>query len=205
MTDALSLISHVATVPAALKALAAMEKQLDATSYAEIHKVIDGSRALKMLFRDVKIVKHGAEDMILVAGARIGEEIKRVRKATGRQPKNVTRKLHSKGRGKLGISAVARSHYMKLADNKPKLKSIANKLRAKGKNASTAAVLREINKSRKKPVRNSVITPEEKSYWHLCNFRNACDAHLHHLTEADLKKARALVMKTTKEATHGQS
>ena len=81
---ALSKISHnhIASIPAAIKALAAMEHQLSQTStYDEIRKLVDQAEALKLLFSDIDIVKAEAEDVILAAGARIGEEIAKVPKA----------------------------------------------------------------------------------------------------------------------------
>ena len=39
---------------------------------------MDQAEALKLLFRDIDIVKAQAEDVILAAGARIGEEIAKV-------------------------------------------------------------------------------------------------------------------------------
>ena len=61
---ALSKISHnhIASIPAAIKALAAMEHQLSQTStYDEIRKLVDQAEALKLLFSDIDIVKAEAE------------------------------------------------------------------------------------------------------------------------------------------------
>jgi N6-adenosine-specific RNA methylase IME4 len=146
---------HVLTIPAAMKALAAMERELSwAKTYADIGKVIDASKALKLLFKDVDVVKAEAEDVILAASARIGEELQRVPKAAGRPAKNVT----APGKNKIARrdampSGTSRARYQKLAEAKPQLKTIAKKLRDQGKDATISAVVREITQGDKKERR----------------------------------------------------
>ena len=149
MTTALSEIArkHVTTVPAALKALGNMERELSqASTYAEIRKVIDAGNALKLLFKDVDLVKAEAEDVILAAGARIGEEIGKVPKAVNRAgpKKQITAQGKKLGRAEAMPSGTSRARYQKLATVKPQLKAIAQKLRAEGKDATPTAVVREI-------------------------------------------------------------
>lgn len=158
MTSALSAISrqHVTTVPAALKALAAMERQLSqASTYAEIRKVIDASKALQLLFKDVDLVKAEAEDVILAAGARIGEEIAKVPKAVNRTgpKKQFTAQGKKLGRADAMPSGTSRARYQKLAAAKPKLKTIAKRLREQGKDATPTAVVRELTQGDKKERR----------------------------------------------------
>ena len=159
MTE-LSLISrkHVTSVPAALKALAAMERELSqASTYVEIRKVVDQAEALKLLFKDIDIVKAQAEDVILAAGARIGEEIAKVPK--GRGPggaKGAKTAITAQGKGSRKDampSGTSRSRYQKLAAAKPKLKAIAKKLREQGKDATPTAVVRELTQGDKKERR----------------------------------------------------
>jgi N6-adenosine-specific RNA methylase IME4 len=142
-STALSEISrkHVTTVPAAIKALANMERELSlASTYVEIRKIIDLGNALKQLFKDVDLVKAEAEDVILAASARIGEEIGKVPKAGNR----FTAQGKSASRKDAMPSGTSRARYQKLAAAKPKLKAIAKKLRAEGKDATVTAVVREI-------------------------------------------------------------
>jgi N6-adenosine-specific RNA methylase IME4 len=148
---------HVPTVPAALKALAAMERELSQSStYVEIRKVIDAANALKLLFKDVDLVKAESEDVILAAGARIGEEIAKVPKAKGggQLGKNGnTAQGNSTGRKEAMPSGTSRARYQKLAAAKTKLKAIAKKLREQGKDATPTAVVRELTQGDKKQRR----------------------------------------------------
>lgn len=160
MTE-LSVISrkHVPTVPAAIKALAAMERELSqASTYAEIRKIVDQAEALKLLFRDIDIVKAEAEDVILSAGARIGEEIAKVPKGRGpggsKGSKTAITAQGKSSRKDAMPSGTQRARYQKLAAAKPKLKAIAKKLREQGKDATPTAVVRELSQGDKK-VRRS--------------------------------------------------
>jgi N6-adenosine-specific RNA methylase IME4 len=154
---ALSKISHnhIASIPAAIKALAAMEHQLSQTStYDEIRKLVDQAEALKLLFSDIDIVKAEAEDVILAAGARIGEEIAKVPKA------NARRRITAQGKSSAGRkdampSGTQRARYQKLAAAKPELKAIAKKLRDQGKDATPTAVVRELTQGDKKKHRSA--------------------------------------------------
>lgn len=156
MSD-LSIVArkHVVSIPEAMKALAAMERELSlAKTYAEICKVIDVGEALKLLFKDVDIVKAEAEDVILAASARIGEELERVPKAAGRPPKNITAQGKNKTSRKDAMpSGTSRARFKKLAGAKSQLKAIAEKLRAEGKDATPTAVVREITQGDKKERR----------------------------------------------------
>jgi N6-adenosine-specific RNA methylase IME4 len=156
----LSIISrdHITTVPLAMKALAAMERQLSsANTFTAIRKIIDAAEAIKLLGRDVDVVKQEAEDVILAACARIGEELEKVPKATHRAgpKKQITTHGKSLGREDAMPSGTTRARYTKLAKAKPKLKAIAKKLRAEGKDATPSAVVREITQGSKKQARAS--------------------------------------------------
>jgi hypothetical protein len=79
----------VQTVPAALRALTAMEKQVgSAKTYKEIKQVEDAAAALKILFKDVDEVKHECELVIIEARARIGQELESIPKATGKRERD---------------------------------------------------------------------------------------------------------------------
>ena len=162
--NALSEISrkHVTTVPAAIKALANMERELSqASTYAEIRKIIKQGNALKLLFSDIDLVKAEAEDVILAASARIGEEIGKVPKAAGRPSKILTAQGKNKpARADAMPSGTSRARYQKLAAAKPKLKAIAKKLRAEGKDATVTAVVREItygSKAERRAAREAAL------------------------------------------------
>jgi N6-adenosine-specific RNA methylase IME4 len=110
---------------------------------------------MKSLFRDIDIVKAEAEDVVLAAGARIGEEIAKVPKRSGGDRKSkLPRAVNSKpGRKEAMPSGTQRSRYQKLAAAKPNLKAIAKKLRDRGKDATPTAVVRELTQGDKKTAR----------------------------------------------------
>jgi hypothetical protein len=114
----LAIRKRVPTVSSALKALEAMDRQLaSARTYDEIRRVIREASAFKVLLGHVQEVKTKAEDTILVASVRIGEEIKRVPKAAGRPAKILTRSGKNKsGRRGIGLSGTSRSRLTKLAE-----------------------------------------------------------------------------------------
>jgi N6-adenosine-specific RNA methylase IME4 len=145
---------HVTSIPAALKALATMERELAASAtYERLRKIVDGATALKHLFADVDAVKAEAEDVILIAGARIGEEIDKVPKAKPPGKKILTAQGKYLGRAATGIPGSTRSRYKKLAAHKGNLKQVAKELRAAGKDATPSAVVRQITQGNKKQRR----------------------------------------------------
>jgi N6-adenosine-specific RNA methylase IME4/DNA modification methylase len=134
------------SIPAAIKALGAMAKQLDnAKSFEDIRKVEQASEAFKKLFADVDEVKHVAEIVILDARARIGEALEKVQKA-----KTGPKQLHSPqgkqlGRAATGIPGTSRSRLKKLAAlGKAKRHAVARELQKSGKDATVKAVLGEL-------------------------------------------------------------
>src|SRR4051812_24622175 len=83
---AVAINKQVPSVPKALAALAAMERELTATStYEAIKRIIKEATAIKVLLGHVEEVKAKAEDTVLVASVRIGEEIKKVPKGNARR------------------------------------------------------------------------------------------------------------------------
>jgi hypothetical protein len=100
--------------------------------------------ALKLLSEDIEVVKDAAEDVILEASARIGEEIAKIPKASGRPTKNITTAGKNNSRKEAMPSGTQRSRYQKLAAAKPELKAIVQKLREQGKDATPTAVVREL-------------------------------------------------------------
>ena len=80
----IAIRKQVQTVPQALKALAAMERQLTAAkTYEDLRRVIKEASALKVLMNDVAEVKAAAENAILLGNKRIAEELRKVPKAGG--------------------------------------------------------------------------------------------------------------------------
>jgi N6-adenosine-specific RNA methylase IME4 len=154
-----ALKKQVATVPKAIAALVAMERQLtEAKTYDQIRKVVREASAIKVLMGHVDEVKAQAEDTILVAHRRIAEELRKIPKATGRKPKNVSAEEHSKkiGREDTGVPRSTRSRLGKLADMPVEtLKAKAQELRDAGKDATPTAVVREITQGNKKEVRDT--------------------------------------------------
>ena len=138
---------EVVTIPQALKALAAMERELVAAeTYVAIHKIICAAEALKHLLGQVAEVKQKAEWVVLAANIRIGEEIKKVPKASGGdQRSNLPRRVNSKsGRAALGMPGTSRARLQKLAGiGVTKAKAMAEELWAAGKDATVKAVLGE--------------------------------------------------------------
>lgn len=153
----LSIVSrrHIPTVAEAIKALTALQRQIEAAkTYDEIRKTMQTAEALKLLFRDIDLVKSRAEDTILAACARIGEELQRIPKATN-LPQS----------GKLSRAAAmpsgsTRARFKQFAEAKQELPAIAAKLRANGHDATPTAVLREINgtdKSQRRAEREQAL------------------------------------------------
>lgn len=157
----LSTISrnHIQTIPAAMRALDAMDRQITAArTYEELRKLVDGANAIKLVNSDIDVVKQRAEDVILDAYARIGEEIAKVPKERGpggtKGTKTaITPQGKSSGRAATGISGTSRARYQQLAAAKPQLKNIAKELRRRGKDATPTAVVRVLKQGGKKKSR----------------------------------------------------
>lgn len=135
---------HVPARAEAMKALDRMERQLtNKKTYTEINKTIRDAMALKVLLGHVEEVKVKAEDVILAASARIGEELKKVPKAAGRPSKEIGPRAGTNlaGRQSTGVPKQSRSRLMKLADAGQKaVKQAADALREQGKDATPRAV-----------------------------------------------------------------
>jgi hypothetical protein len=149
---------QVPTVGHVLKALASMERELTAAkTYDGIKKIIKQATALKVLLGHVDEVKQRAEDTILVASMRIGEEIKKVAKASGgdRRPNLPARGDLKNGREQLDVPRTPRSRLTKLADaGKAAVKKAAEQLRHKGKDATPRAVAILLTQGDKKERRD---------------------------------------------------
>lgn len=150
----LAVKKKVPTVPKALAALAAMERELTAAkTYDDIRRIIKEATALKVLLGHIDEVKAQAEDTILVASVRVGEEIKKVPKASGgsKLPGRVNLKSGRKG---VGLPGTSRSRLVKLADHgTAAAKSAAKALRAQGKDATPRAVATFLTQGDKKERR----------------------------------------------------
>ena len=144
-----AVIKITSSVPAALKALAAMEQQLEAAStYEKLRRILQAAEALKVLLRHVDEVRQNAEWVIISANARIGEELKKVPKATRpHRPgdKNLPRGEDSKsGKAAAMPSGTSRHRLEKLAAiSKPVRRRIVEELWKAGGNATIKAVLGE--------------------------------------------------------------
>src|SRR4051812_37668336 len=90
-TASSALCEQVPSVPAALEALDRMGRALsDARTYESLRRTIKDVRAIRDLFADVEAVKHKAEDVVLDATIRIGQELEQVAAAPpGRKSKSV--------------------------------------------------------------------------------------------------------------------
>jgi N6-adenosine-specific RNA methylase IME4 len=147
---------HLPTVSKALEALAAMEHQLVAVkTYEQIRHIIREATAVKVLLGHVAEVKAQAEDTVLLANRRIGEEIKKAPKA---KPGPASKEMRTKGGKQPGRSAImpgtSRARLMKLADIPvPELKAAARELRTAGKDATVSAVVRQLTQGDKKQAR----------------------------------------------------
>ena len=113
-----ALRKRVPSIPASLKALDRMRRELSAAkTYDEIRRLIREASALKVLMGHVAEVKGKAEDTVLIGCRRIGEEINGVRKAAGPGRSKTftgTGKCFS-GRGSLNIPGTSRARLKKLA------------------------------------------------------------------------------------------
>jgi N6-adenosine-specific RNA methylase IME4 len=155
---AIAIRKKVTSIPKAIEALIAMEHQLGAVkTYAEIQHIIREATAVGVLLGHVAQVKAQAEDTILVANRRIGEEVAKVPKAThkGGPKKQITRPGKSvAGRAATDIPGTSRSRLKKLVDIPvAELKSVAAELRAAGKDATVRAVVTQITQGDKKERR----------------------------------------------------
>jgi N6-adenosine-specific RNA methylase IME4 len=153
----LAIKKHVPTIADAIKSLAAMGRQLDAAkTYDQIRRVIKEATALKVLFGHINEVKAVAEDTILTASIRIGEEIKKVPKAggPGRGKRNRQTAKSLSGRGALDVPKDSRSRLTRLADHgTAEVKKAAKELREQGKDATPRAVAAFLTQGDKKERR----------------------------------------------------
>jgi N6-adenosine-specific RNA methylase IME4 len=137
------------SVPAARKALAVMERDLDAAeTYEAIRKIERQAEALKALYREVEDVKQGSERVILVARLRVGDELRRAPVATGaREPgtnRGATRSSMEAASLAEQVGSKTRGlNLKKLAEiGREQLLSAASTLWDAGKDATQTAVLR---------------------------------------------------------------
>ena len=129
-------------VTAVIEELNALEKALtSAKTYASLRQIIDRARALEILARDIDEVKQRAQGVILLGWAHVGDELKRVPKASGRPPKIPSADGRNLGREDTGIPAVSRHRLMKLSGVKGRLLQLAKPLWAAGKDATVTAIL----------------------------------------------------------------
>lgn len=156
---ATAIRKNVPTVPKALEALVAMERELGALkTYEQIKHIIREATALGVLLGDVAEVKAQAEDTILIANRRIGEEIGKVPKQRGPGGTKGTKTAiatvgKSSGRGAI-MPGTSRARLKKLADIPiHEIKAVSKELRAAGKDATVSAVVRQITQGDKKERR----------------------------------------------------
>ncbi len=138
----------VPSIPAALKALALMKRELTlAKTYAEIRKIEAQAQViLKALGSQVDEVKGEAQVTIACCQTRIGEEVKKIPKASGgdRKSKIPRRESLKPGKAATGIKPTQRHRFDKLADlGMDNVEKIARELLAEGKDATVKAILGE--------------------------------------------------------------
>lgn len=136
------------SVPAAKRALAMLERELNsAKTYKAIRRVARAAEALKLLFEDIREIREGAERTIIGAEHRIATELRAVPKAggPGRGKKQIAGVRNVSGRAATGIAKDVRARLGALG--KATLNAVMGtvaKLHEAGKEASKAAVLREL-------------------------------------------------------------
>ena len=172
----IAIRKQVPTVPQALKALAAMERQLTAAkTYEDLRRVIKEASALKVLMNDVAEVKAAAENAILLGNKRIAEELRKVPKAggPGRGKRLPPQGYSLSGKAATGIKHSMRSRLGKLADKSDaEIRATADRLREQGKDATPTAVVRELthgNKAERRAQRErdlsaKILARPEKKY-----------------------------------------
>ena len=141
-------LARLVSKPNALKALDALERELDSPrTYAQLRKIIQAAEILKKFNLEVIEVKQKAEWVILVGNRRIGEELAGVDKAPrGAPAAKITPegKLRKPGLAATGIPGTSRSRLGKLAAiARDQLKHMAEELWHSGKDATIKAVLGE--------------------------------------------------------------
>ena len=78
MKTALSPVAnkYIRSIPAALKALAQLSREISsARTFDQLRKLEDAAKAIQLIYRDIDAVKQSAEDVVLDAHVRIGEEL----------------------------------------------------------------------------------------------------------------------------------
>src|SRR5262249_27940167 len=139
--------SNAPSIPAALKALNLMKRELtSAKTYVEIKKIeAQAYVILKALGSQVDAVKGEAQITIACCQTRIGEELAKVEPAkTGPKPKTLGSAEGTKSAGKAatGIPKVPRSRFGKLAGlGMSKVEDIGRALLAEGQDATVKAIL----------------------------------------------------------------
>lgn len=161
--------TNVPSISHALQTLVAMEKELTtAKTYDEIRRVIQEASALKVLLGHVDEVKAQAEDTILVAHARIGEEQAKVPKAKpGPQKIGSQAGTEPTGKAATGIPKTNRHRNSKLATaGISAVKATAAKLREEGKDATPRAVATELthgDKAERRANRQTTLAEKIKA------------------------------------------
>lgn len=153
MNDIVAAVHRqVASVPKALAALVAMEAELtSAGTYEKIDKVIREAGALQLLFKGVREVEQRAQLTIVLGKRRIGEELKKVPKATGKKLAAV-----QDSKAGTGIEQTERHRLGKLASvPEPVLRETVARLQDEDKDATVHAVLKEITYGDKKSRRDA--------------------------------------------------
>lgn len=154
------------SVPAAMRALDAMQQELEtASTYDQMMSIVDRAEALKRLLKDVDGVKLKAEDTIITAHRRIGEELKKVPNAP-RGP-NLSKRKDLGGKAGTGIHETTRHRFGKLADAPvEEVERVKAKLRADGKDATPRAVVTELthgDKAQRRQTREQALAVKIKA------------------------------------------
>jgi N6-adenosine-specific RNA methylase IME4 len=147
-------VALVPSIPKAIAMLTAMEAELtNASTYEQINDVIRRASALRVLFKEVEDVERQAQLTIVLGKRRIGEELKKVPKATG---KNLPRVGDSKA--STGIKHSERSRLGKLASvPESVIRETSARLQQNGRDATVNGVLQELTYQNKKQTRTDKL------------------------------------------------
>jgi N6-adenosine-specific RNA methylase IME4 len=148
------LAERLQSVPKVLAALDALNDEVQsAKTYERLQELKRAVDALKSYWADIAEIKHKAEDVILDAHRRIGEELSKVPKASGNPILRRAAK-NCEGRQATAIPKDMRSRAGKLARHSmDEVHAAAKELREQGKDATPRAVVTLLTQGNKRERR----------------------------------------------------
>jgi N6-adenosine-specific RNA methylase IME4 len=136
------------TVPAAKRALAALERDVDsASTYEAIRKIERAADAVKLLFQEVEEVRRHAERIIVVANHRIGRELQAAPKAKAGGDHRRPKKADAVPTLKEQVGSKTRALRLKRLAALPieHVKHVVADLQDAGKEATVTGVLKQMD------------------------------------------------------------